>query len=64
MMDCEIRLYKTGGRLSIIMSIVAIDLADARSQAIEMLKADILEAEIWTDLTLVDTVGLEGSTLH
>ena len=63
-MDCEIRLYKTGGRLSIIMSIVAIDLADARSQAIEMLKADILEAEIWTDLTLVDTVGLEGSTLH
>ena len=63
-MDCEIRLYKTGGRLSIIMSIVAIDLADARSQAIEMLKADILEAEIWTDLTLVDTVGLEGRTLH
>jgi len=57
MIDYQIRLYKIGGALSVIIPVVAIDLADARLQAFAMFKEGMVEAEIWTNLNLLDTVA-------
>ena len=61
MADYEIRLYKTDGSLSIILVIVAIGALDARAQAFAMMKDGIVSAEIWTGLTLVEVIHLDGT---
>jgi len=54
--DYEIRLFKADGTLSIMMVVIAIDSADAASQAIPMLKDDIVKAEFWSGLDLVEVI--------
>ncbi len=55
--DYEIRLSRADGSLSIVMLTSAISDADAKAQALGMLKSGLASAEIWHDLTLTATIS-------
>jgi hypothetical protein len=54
--DYEIRLHHADGRLSIVMLTSTVGDADAKAQALRMLKDGIANAHIWRDGKLVDSV--------
>jgi hypothetical protein len=59
--DYEIRLHHADGTLSLVMMTAAISDADAKAQAIRLLKEGLANAHIWRDGKLVDSVyALDG----
>jgi hypothetical protein len=60
MADYEIWLFKADGSLSMILVVVAINALDAGAQALLMLKDGMVRPEIWTGLTFVETVYIDG----
>ena len=54
--EFEIRLHKSDGTLSMIMTVVAFGAPGAKLQAVRLLKDDIAYAIIWQGLSEVATV--------
>ena len=52
----EIRLHRSGGKLSLVMLVPAASEADARERALQMLKGNLTDAHILRDGALVNSV--------
>jgi len=54
--DYEVRLHRADGHLSIVMVILATSDRDAKNQAQSMLRDSIVNAHVWRDGRLVDSL--------